>query len=220
MKTTRKTTRVGFAGLPLALILALGSVAAEDRAEPPAAAPRPAAVELQVAADELDVGTPAQSGELAQIERELAAVMDELVSARARAGVLARSLFHTELRVEVGRRARAQNLLHVVLRLDGVPVHESEGAALSSGHAQLFSGYVTPGRHELAIELTEAGKDDASYGYTRSERYRVEVKKDRRTRVQLLLRDDSDMAEEAAEGDEGEYQIDTTVRVTSERVGD
>ena len=33
--------------------------------------------------------------------------MDELVSARARAGVLARSLFKTELTVEIERRAKA-----------------------------------------------------------------------------------------------------------------
>jgi hypothetical protein len=161
-----------------------------------------------------------RAAELLQLERELLAVMDELVSARARAGVLARTLFHTELEVEVIRRADAQDLTRVTLRLDGVTVHESDGSALAHDRAQLFRGFVTPGKHELAVELVEAGKDDARYGYTRSERYRIEVKKDRRTHVELVLRDDSDMAEEAAEGDEGEYQLDSTVRVTSSRAKD
>lgn len=220
MLATRKTSRALLALLTLPLLFS--SAAAEDAAAKPE----------QTSPETLPVaqsGTPSatQSGtkdrdasELSRIESELAAVMDELVSARSRASVLARSLFHTELNVEVIRRADAQQLAHVSLRLDGVPVHDSDGSALASDRAAMFSGYVTPGMHELSIELVENGKDDAAYGYTRSERYRIDVKKDRRTTVELVLRDDSDMAEEAAEGDEGEYDVHTTVRVTSERARD
>lgn len=190
----------------LALPLLFSSAAAEDTASEP----QPRKGE----------DNERNASELSRIESELASVMDELVSARARASVIARSLFHTELHVEVIRRADAQHLTHVTLRLDGVPLHDSDGSALASDRAALFTGYVTPGMHELAIELAEDGKDDAAYGYTRSERYRIDVKKDRRTSVELVVRDDSDMAEEAAEGDDGEYDVHTTVRVTSERARD
>jgi hypothetical protein len=156
-----------------------------------------------------------RTAQLDQLEQELASVMDELVEARARAGVVARGLFQTELRVEVVRRADDQRLAHVTLTLDGVPVHDSDGTALGHDSATLFSGYVAPGFHELGIELVENAKESASFGYTRNERYRIELKKGRTTQVELVLRDDSDMAEEAAEGDHGEYQLDTTLRVSS-----
>lgn len=154
------------------------------------------------------------------LDRELASSMDELVQARARAGVLAKALFRSQLSVEVVRRADAQKLSQLTLRLDGSPVHDSDGSALSRDRAQLFSGYVTPGMHELTVELSEAAKENASFGYSRRESFRIELKKDRRTAVQLVLRDDSDMAEEAAEGDDGSYQLETTLRVRTEKVRD
>jgi len=194
----------------LSLSCAVASVLAED-APPSVAAEQTtaeqAAPKTSAAAD--------HTAALDQLEQELASVMDELVQARARAGVIARGLFQTELSVEVVRRADDQRLAHVTLTLDGVPVHDSDGAALGRDSATLFSGYVAPGFHELGIELAENAKESASFGYTRNERYRIEVKKGRSTTVQLVLRDDSDMAEEAADGDHGEYQLDSTVRVSS-----
>jgi hypothetical protein len=163
---------------------------------------------------------PAAPDDLATIERDLASAMDELVAARARAGVVARALFRSQLAVDVVRRADDQRLAHVTLRLDGVPVHESDGSALATDRASLFTGYVAPGMHELGVELTEAARENADFGYVRRESFRIEVKKDRRTAVELVLRDDSDMAEEAADGDDGSYQLQTTLRVRTEKVRD
>jgi hypothetical protein len=154
------------------------------------------------------------------VDAELAQSMDELVQARARAGVLARALFRSQLAVDVVRRADAQRLSHVTLRLDGSPVHDSDGSGLARDRATLFTGYVAPGMHELSVELSEAAKENASFGYTRRETFRIELKKDRRTSVELVLRDDSDMAEEAADGDDGSYDLHTTLRVRTEKVRD
>jgi hypothetical protein len=158
--------------------------------------------------------------QLRKIEDELAQVMDELVSARARAGVLAQALFRTALEVDVIRRSDDARLEHITLRLDGVPIHDSDGQALASDSASLFKGYVAPGMHELAIELTERAKESAEFGYVRSERYRIDVKNRRRTRVELIVRDDSDMAEEVAEGDDGTYQVSTELRVLYGKASD
>ncbi|MEY4511359.1 MAG: hypothetical protein RLZZ450_3481 [Pseudomonadota bacterium] len=206
-----KVTRALLASLALACALpcALPSAAAQDAAAVDKPVDKPAD-KTSATSNEGE-----RSKELDRLEQELAAVMDELVEARARAGVIARGLFQTELGVDVVRRADDQRLSHLRLTLDGVPVHDSDGSALGHDRATLFTGYVAPGFHELGIELVENAKEGASFGYTRSERYRIEVKKGRSTRVELVLRDDSDMAEEAAEGDHGEYQLQTSVRVSS-----
>ena len=60
----------------------------------------------------------------------------------------------------------------------------------------MFSGYVAPGVHEIGIEISEQAKENATYRYTRKERFRIETKKDTSTQVEILLRDRSDMAEE------------------------
>ena len=154
------------------------------------------------------------------LEAELASVMDELVSARARAGVMARALFHTALSVDVVRRADEQQLGHLTLLLDGAPVHDSDGSALARDQARLFEGHVAPGVHELSFEIDERDRASGLFGYQRSERYRIEVKEGRRTEVTLIVRDDSDMAEQVAEGDDGSYEVETELRVRYTRGGD
>jgi hypothetical protein len=180
-------------------------------AEAPAPSPAsPAPAEAQK--------NPSQGPDVTHLEAELASVLDELIQARTRAAVLVKSLFRTPVEVWVVRRADEQRLSHIALRLDGVPVHDSDGAALANGEAQLFSGFAAPGVHELAVEITEESKERAAYRYTRIERFRLEVTKDTRTRIELVLRDDSDMAEELPEGDEGEYDVRTILRARAEKV--
>jgi hypothetical protein len=160
-----------------------------------------------------EAGPGSNAARLDALETELASVMDELVSARARAGMMARALFRTALSVDVVRRADAQQLGHLALLLDGAPVHDSDGSTLARDRARMFEGHVAPGMHELSVEVDERDRASGLFGYQRSERYRIEVKEGRRTEVTLILRDDSDMAEQVAEGDEGTYEVETELRV-------
>lgn len=164
--------------------------------------------------------TPVSGPDLSVVRGDLASVMDELIAARARVSVLSKALFNTPLSVRVVRRADDQRLEHITLRLDGVPVHDSDGAALARGEAELFQGYAAPGVHEVAVEVTEVSKTNADYRYVRSERFQIEIKKGMRTRIELVLRDKSDMAEELREDDEGEYDVRTLMRVEAESVKD
>jgi hypothetical protein len=175
-------------------------------AQAPAAAPAPAA-------------SKASGPDVSQLESELASVLDELIQARTRTQVLVKTLFRTPMEISVVRRADDQRLAHITLRLDGVPIHDSDGSALASGEAKLFSGFAAPGLHELAIEVSEESKERSAYRYVRNERFRLEVAKDTRTNIQLVVRDDSDMAEELPEGDDGEYDVRTIMRVQAEKVG-
>jgi hypothetical protein len=158
--------------------------------------------------------------DVSALSGELSEVLDELIQARTRASVLAKSLFRTRIDINVLRRADDQQLVRVKLALDGVPVHESDGAALSNGEAHLFTGYVAPGVHEISVEISEQAKENGTYRYTRAERFRIETKKDTSTQIDVLLRDDSDMAEELPEGDDGKYEVSTRVRVTPVKVKD
>lgn len=202
------------------------AVAAAARAEGPSkGAPAPAPVQAASSepAEAPEDGAPAEAPagpDVGALSAELSAVLDELIQARTRASVLAKTLFRTRIDVLVTRRSDDQQLLHVKLALDGVPVHDSDGTALGEDEARLFSGYVAPGVHEIGIEISEQAKENATYRYTRKERFRIETKKDTSTQVEILLRDKSDMAEELPQGDDGKYQVSTRVRVTPVKVGD
>ena len=162
----------------------------------------------------------AAAPDVSALSGELSSVLDELIQARTRASVLAKSLFRTRIDINVLRRADDQQLVRVKLSLDGMPVHDSDGAALRDAEARLFSGFVAPGTHEISLEITEQAKENPTYRYTRNERFRIETKKNTSTQVDVLVRDNSDMAEELPEGDDGKYEVSTRVRVTPIKVKD
>ena len=63
------------------------------------------------------------------MREELSTVMDSLVSARARAALLGKSLFKTRVRVQLVNDAADDQLLgKVALSLDGNPIYRGEGS--------------------------------------------------------------------------------------------
>lgn len=215
------------------LVLCL-SLAARAQAEEPAKAPAAPAQAAPASAPTTTIApvtviearkaaptaVPAAAPDVSALSSELSAVLDELIQARTRASVLAKSLFRTRIDINVLRRADDQQMVRIKLALDGVPVHDSDGASVQSEEARLFQGYVAPGTHEISIEITEQSKENPTYRYTRAERFRIETKKNTSTQVDVLLRDDSDMAEELPQGDDGKYDVSTRVRVTPVKVDD
>ncbi len=191
-------------------------------AESPQASTEPSAAILQAtsrADGEANRHTAGDDAAFAQVEGELSSILDELIQARTRAAVLTKTLFRTPLEVRVIRRADAQRLSHITLRLDGVPVHDSDGATLTAaGDAVLFEGFAAPGLHELSLEVTEESSENTAYRYVRSERFRLEVKKDTKTQVELTLKDASNMAEKLPRKNKGVYDVRTVLRVRAEKV--
>lgn len=213
----------------LSFVCLLAPSAAFAEAVPSAEGPKASATELvqevapvEVKVEKVDkpeqVAPPATSDSVEQLEQELSSVMDELIQARTRTAVLTKALFRTPLKVTVARRSKAQRLAHITLRLDGVPVHDSDGASLSSGEAQLFEGFAAPGMHEVSVEIMEEAKENAAYRYVRHERFRLEIKKDTQTHIELILDDDSDMADKLPRKNRGEYDVRTRLRVRAEKV--
>ena len=195
-------------------VLGARSALAQDAGppeEPPQAAVSDPASEP---AAEESSPAPASAGEdLAQLRAELSRVLDELIQARTRATVLAKNLFRTRIDITLLRRADDQSLGKLRLLLDGVPVHDSDGASVGGDEVKLFDGFVAPGVHEIGIEIAERAKENPEYRYVRKERFRIEVRKDTRAKVDIILRDRSDMAEELPDGDDGSYDVRTEVRV-------
>jgi hypothetical protein len=188
---------------------------AQEPEKPEAAPVAEAAAPEVVAPAEVPKGP-----DTALLSAELSSVLDELTQARARASVLVKSLFRTQVEIWVARRADDQRMARIQLKLDGVPVHDSSGSAVARDEARLFAGHAAPGVHELTILVSEASPRNATYTYTREERFRFEIKKDTDTRIEILVRDDSDMAEELPEDDEGEYQVQTRVRIERKKHGE
>jgi hypothetical protein len=159
--------------------------------------------------------TTTQAPAAENLDAELGKVLDELVEARSRAAFLGKRLFDTQLSIRVTRSAAAQTLATLRIFLDGAPVHSSDGQVLAQGEARIFEGAVAEGLHQIRIETQERAVADSAFENVRSESFTLKVLRKRRTDVELILKDRSDLAEETAEGDDGEVDVHTRMRVKS-----
>jgi hypothetical protein len=167
--------------------------------------------------------TPAADTEqVPGLQTELSALMDELVQARTRAALLGKTLFKTVTRVYVQNLAGDDAVLSkVVLKLDGAPIFRGDSAALRGDDSrQVFEGFIAPGPHVLTAELEVASRDDSAYGYSLRETYKFQALRDKRNELSLVLRDDSDVASEFPDEQDGEYDVRMRLRVRTRELNE
>ena len=205
--------------------------ATSDETAPPAQSPTDVA-EAPEPEGEAAASTPAEAEEaptdfaplgpdLAPLRAEFTSIMDELVNVRSRMAVLGRQLFRTKVRVLVQNRAGDDNTLaRLVVALDGAPVHRGDGSSLGEDAKQVFEGFAAPGPHVLSVEVEQRQRANDDYRYTVRDSFRIQVQRDRRTDVTIILDDDSDMGEDFEDDGEAEYDVSTRVRVETRELGD
>lgn len=159
--------------------------------------------------------------DLGPIREEFTAIMDELVQVRSRVAVLGRQLFRTRMRVVVQNRAGDDNTLaRMVLKLDGAPIFQGEGGEVSEDGSQVFDGFAAPGPHVITVEVEQRARANDEYRYELRDTYRFQVIRDRLIEVEIVLDDDSDIAEDFADDEEGEFDVRTRMRVATRALGD
>lgn len=198
------------------------SVRARADDEPAAPSGTPAEEAPPAAAPANEASKAADAEEVSGLQTELSALMDELVQARTRAALLGKTLFKTVSRVYVQNlTGDAAVLSKVVLKLDGAPIYRGDSAALRGDDSrQVFEGFIAPGPHVLTAEIEVASRDDSAYGYSLRESYKFQALRDKRNELSLQIRDDSDVAREFPDDQDGEYDVRMKIRVRTKELKD
>lgn len=164
---------------------------------------------------------PVVKTDSAALQQELAQLMDDLVQTRERVAVIGKTLFKTKLRIKLDNRAQPDQVAgRVSLRLDGAPVFSADGSGLRDAERTLFEGFAAPGAHVLELEIEQRARADEAYRYTQRESFRFEVVEGKRTDLRLQLDDDSDIAEDFRDDQEGEYDVRTRLQVQAVNPGE
>lgn len=218
MHATLRTCSLAAAALWLTSVAQAEPPAPTAPSEPEAGTP--AAGEETPPADEAE--TPAAEPTAAsassdEVVRRMDALMDRMVQARTRLAVLGEALYATRVSIALDHRVEAFRVEAVRLFLDGAPVYEGDGQGLLGGEAVvLHAGFAAPGMHDLRLEVDQVSKEDGRYGYTLEQRFRFRAVEDQRTDVRIRMDDDSDIAEDFEDDQDGEYDVRTRMRVRSE----
>jgi len=160
--------------------------------------------------------------QLTALREESSQLIDEMAQARAKAALLGKTLFKTQLRLRVQNLAAPDpRLLKIELKLDGAPVYVGDGTTLSGDDArQVFEGFIAPGRHVLTASLKQQSREDAAFGYNLHDSYHFKVQRDKLSELTLIVDDDSDMASEYPDDGDGEYDVRLKLRVRTKNIGE
>lgn len=185
---------------------------AEQPSSGSAAAPEPSASK----SSESDPFAEAFGGpDLTPLRDELTTIMDDLVQTRSRMAVLGRQLFKTRIRVSVQNRAKKrQALAHLTVELDGAPVYQTD-QALGDDAQQVFEGFAAPGPHLITVVAQQRARANDDYRYDLRDTYRFEVVRGKLTELLVILDDDSGIAKDFPDDQEGQYDVRTRLRVAT-----
>jgi hypothetical protein len=193
------------------------------------AVPEPAAESGAAAAASVEAepgGAKAQAKlsaeQLAALREESSQLIDEMSQARAKAALLGKTLFKTQLRLRVQNLAAPDpRLVKIELKLDGAPVYVGDGTTLTGDDArQVFEGFIAPGRHVLTASLKQQSREDATFGYNLHDSYHFKVQRDKLSELTLIVDDDSDMASDYPDDGDGEYDVRLKLRVRTKNIGE
>lgn len=198
---------------------------AHDQAAPVPqdAAAQDAPAAAAVSSNETKPARPQLSPEkLAALRAESSQLIDEMAQARAKAALLGKTLFKTQVRLKLQNLAAPDpRLVKVVLKLDGSPVFVGDGEALHGDDArQIFEGFIAPGRHVLTAELKQQSREDATFGYNLHDTYHFKAQRDKLSELTLIVDDDSDMASDYPDDGDGEYDVRLKLRIRTKNIGE
>jgi hypothetical protein len=208
-----------------------GSGAPVDLAEPPQPdvpeerAPESAASAAPVEtepAPQKNAQAKLSADQLSALRAETSVLIDEMAQARAKAALLGKTLFKTQLRLRVQNLAAPDpRLVKIELKLDGSPVFVGDGNTLSGDDArQVFEGFIAPGKHVLTAAVKQQSREDASFGYDLHDTYHFKAQRDKLSELTLIVDDDSDMASDYPDDGDGEYDVRLKLRVRTKNLGE
>jgi hypothetical protein len=172
----------------------------------PASGERPALSPLNPEANEFP------SRKRAPTAATVDALLGDIATLRARVSALTTSLFSSKLRVVVRTEGDDARVNAFVVTLDGGVVFQASGQFVAEDERVVYEHAVAPGNHVLGVEVERHDVRGKAYRTWQNTRLSILVPDRKTLDVDVLVGDDSDMAEDFPEDEDGEYDLAVQVR--------
>ncbi len=199
---------------------------------PPAAAPAPEPPAPAATVDDLGPPPPAASapkgpaasplnpranefpdGGVAPAPVEYDKILGDIAALRSRVSALTATLFASKLRIVVqtddSDYARIQSF---VVTVDGGVVFRGTSRFSAADEKTVYEHAVAPGHHVVGVEIERSDSRNKSYQTWQTTRLSVVVPENRRVETLVVVSDDSDMAEDFPDDEDGEYELSVRMR--------
>jgi hypothetical protein len=161
---------------------------------------------LTPAPNEMGKGPPAPGPEV------LDRLMSDIAALRSRVAALTTSLFSSKLRVAVATEGDDARIQSFSVTLDDGVVFQSGPGFVAEDGKVVFEHAVAPGSHVVGVEIERQDARGAKFRTWQTSRFAIQVPERRTLEASVEIEDDSDMAEDFPDDQDGEYDLSVTLR--------
>lgn len=136
----------------------------------------------------------------------------EIATLRARVAALTTSLFSSKLKVYVHTDGDDSRIVGFVVTLDDGVVFKGEPGFFAEDEKVVYEHAVAPGSHVVGIEIERQDTRGASYKTWQTTRFALQVPERQVLEAIVLIEDDSDMASDFPDDQDGKYELGVRLR--------
>jgi hypothetical protein len=200
--------------------VAAGAAAASSTAGDDLGAPPPKDVQEQKPENEPSPLTPAPaefpSGAAKPPPFEYDKLLGDIAALRSRVAALTTTLFASKLRVVVETDGDDARLASFSITLDDGVVFAAPDRFSADDERVVYEHAVAPGHHVVGVEIERYDARNKEYRTWQSSRFSVVVPESKLVDAHLTVADDSDMAEDFPDDQDGEYDLRVKLRARVE----
>ena len=139
-------------------------------------------------------------------------LLGDIASLRSRVAALTTTLFKSKLRVFVETRGDEARISSFVVTLDDGVVFNAPARFAASDEKVVYEHAVAPGHHFVGVEVERSDARGREYKTYQHTKFSVIVPESKLVEAIVILEDDSDMAADFPDDQDGEYDLRVRLR--------
>jgi hypothetical protein len=139
-------------------------------------------------------------------------LLSDIAALRSRVAAVTTTLFSSKLRVLVGVEGDDARIASFRITLDDGVVYSAADRVGGDEPQVVYEHAVAPGHHMLGVEIERYDARNREYRTWQSSKFSIIVPESKRLESSLRIQDDSDMADDFPDDQDGEYDLRVRLR--------
>jgi hypothetical protein len=143
-------------------------------------------------------------------------LLAQIASLRSRVAALTTTLYKSKLKVAIATEGDDARIAGLVVTLDDGVVYTAPERFSPGEFQTVYAHAVAPGHHVIGVEIERYDARNREYRTHQTSKFTVIVPENRTLSARVVLEDDSNMAEDFPDDQDGEYELSVKLRAQVE----
>lgn len=146
-------------------------------------------------------------------------LLADIAALRARVAAVGDSLYKSRIAVQVQTDGDAMRITRLAVSLDDGVVYNAPANFTASDAVTVYDHAVAPGRHAVTVDVDRKDAKDEAFRSSQRSRFTVDVPRDNRLELKIIVTDDSTMGADFPGDRSGRYDTKVRVKANARPVG-